>query len=97
MRPPVTDLGARFASLAVPDLQRVELVHQFPRRTGKVADVFAVERRLEHLPGVGTLVDGQPGILVECGFGVERFEMAGATDHEQPDHALGLGGQAGQA
>ena len=34
-----------------------------------------------------------PAVLVESRLGIKPFDVAGAADHEQPDHALGLGGE----
>ena len=89
-RPPVADLNAALAALAVADLQGVNPRHEGARPAGEVADVLAVIRRFEDGLGVGRFVDGLAGVLVEGGFGVEALQVAGAAEHEQPDDRLGL-------
>ena len=37
------------------------------------------------------LGDRLAGVSIQGGLGVEALEVAGAADHEQPDHVLGLG------
>ena len=43
--------------------------------------------------GEGGLGDGHPGVLIEGGFGVEAFEVTDAAVHEDPDDAIGFGGE----
>ena len=43
--------------------------------------------------GEGGLGDGHPGVLIEGGFGVEAFEVTDAAVHEDPDDAMGFGGE----
>ena len=52
--------------------------------------------RLQHV-AERSLGDRLAGVAGECRFGVERFEMAGTADHEQPDHMFRLRREVRQA
>lgn len=43
--------------------------------------------------GEGGLGDGHSRVLIEGGFGVEAFEVTDAAVHEDPDDAIGFGGE----
>jgi len=58
--------------------------------------VLADERGREHV-AVRRLADLLPGELIERGLRIETLHVAHAANQEDPDHALGLRAQVGQA
>jgi hypothetical protein len=79
---PVADLGAALAVLLEADLQRVEAVTLLA--VGVVDNDDAGQFQLFGVLCVleWRLGDGLAGVLVECGLGVEGFQVADAAVHE---------------
>ena len=88
VRPPVADLDAAAAALAIADLEREDRGHQLA-----VGEKFAhilVARTGQHVL-VRCAADGLAAIFVQSRLGIEALDVAGAAKHKQPDHALGPG------
>ena len=89
MWPPVADLNATLSTRLVSHLERIEGTHQLARDAGKVTNVGAVKFRREDALLERRFLDCHAGVLVERWLGIKALHVAGATQHEVPDHALG--------
>ena len=96
VRPPVTDFDAALPPLGEADLHWVDGLHQLACGGGELYDVVLEPVRFENV-SVRRVGDGLAGVLVQLRLGVEALEVAGAALHEEPDDALGLGGEVRQA
>ena len=92
VRPPVADLDPALAALreSRPAADRASGGSGRWRSFGDDDPHVAGELVRERI-GVRRLGDRLAGVSVQGGLGVEALEVAGAADHEQPDHVLGLG------
>ena len=91
VRPPVGDFEPALPMFSKTDLQGVNGVAQESVIGIKGDDTFVGEIRGVENRFVGGVGDRLASVFVEKGLGIEGFQMAGAADHEEPDHALGAG------
>ena len=87
MRPPVAHVQAAFASFAKSDLHGKDRRPPLSLEVLKEVPFVFQEWGLEDV-GVRCVADRLSGISVERRFGVERLDVAGTANHEQPDDVL---------
>lgn len=90
MREPVGHFDAILSPLLEPGLQGVERELDLVLSRNKRLEIFLGERVGED-PLVRCFRKLLAGVLRERGFGIERFDVGNAAQHEQPDHAFRFG------
>ena len=98
VRPPVADLEAALAALLKADLHAEQLVADVAvvRRSARRSRRFFLTNGESSTSLVRRFGDRLAGVFVELRLGIEALHVAHAADHEDPDHALGLGSKCRQ-